>query len=361
MVSDAESRVAAQFRWQADACRALGSGLYGALLEQCADDLEHGGPTAEVVADHLELRRRDALPLRLMAGVHSIVLSGGAVDLAAYYPSAGGTAVDEEAAWRLLCDVLVEHRDAVRGWLDHPPQTNEVGRAAALAGGLRYLAAAAPSPIRLVEIGASAGLNLRADQFRIDGSASNGPPSSPLVMSDVWRGGAPPAANVEVVSRLGIDLAPIDPTTEEGALRLKAFVWADQADRFVRLEAALAVAQRIPADLRAGDAVEAVRRLVPADDTWTVLWHSVFRQYLDDDGLAALGEAIAALGETATQRARFAHLMLEPEPTSTPGAFPVVLTTWPGERREVLGTAPAHGIPVTWNCSPESLKSGGTT
>jgi hypothetical protein len=79
-----------------------------------------------------------------------------------------------------------------------------------------------------------------------------------------------------------------------------------------------------------------------------VLWHSVFRQYLDSDRYGELDAAITALGKHATPTMRFAHLTLEPEPTSTPNDFPVVLTTWPGARRRRLATAPAHGLPVTW-------------
>ena len=52
--------------------------------------------------------------------------------------------------------MLAAQRDAVRAWLNRPPQTNEVGRAAALLGGLRHVTAEAALPVRLVEIGASA-------------------------------------------------------------------------------------------------------------------------------------------------------------------------------------------------------------
>jgi hypothetical protein len=202
----------------------------------------------------------------------------------------------------------------------------------------------------LVEIGASAGLNLRADRFRIEGRvATRGPESSALVLADAWLGAVPPDNVPDVVDRLGVDLAPIDPIAEDGRLRLMAFVWADQPDRLARLRGALDVAQAVPAELQAADAVETVKQLRLLDGHWTVLWHSVFRQYLDDAGLADLAAAIETVGAAATTTAPFAHLMLEPEPTSTPGAFPVTLTTWPDGDRQVLGTAPAHGVPVTWS------------
>jgi len=342
--------VAGDFRWQAEDARALGSALYGTLLERCADDIEAGGPTAELLEDHLGYRRRDVMPLRLFAGVHAVVLTGGAPELAAFYPSAGGrVSHDAESLWQRFRTVLVEHREAIRPWLDHPPQTNEVGRGAALAGGLSFVAAECLLPMRLVEIGASAGLNLRADHFRIEGDvALRGPESSPLVLSGAWQGLAPPPSPFEVHDRLGIDLAPVDPTTEAGRLRLKAFVWADQVARHARLDAALRIATQVPARLVAGDAIAAVQGLRLSPGTWTVLWHSVFRQYLATDRYEDLDAAVRAVADQATPTMRFAHLTLEPQAGSSPDAFPVTLTTWPGGHRRTLGTAPAHGLPVTW-------------
>jgi hypothetical protein len=353
-----EQRTAEHFRWQGEGCRALGSELYAQLLERCADDLEAGGITAQILTGYLDRPRRDAIALRLLAGVHALVLSRRAPKLAAHYPSTGGRPGDNDVVWRDFHEVLLGHGDDVRPWLASAPQTNEVGRAAALAGGLKYISAEDPLPARLVEIGASAGLNLRADQFRIEGGVGqHGPTSSPLVLHDAWLGTAPPSVDVNVIARIGVDIAPVDPATEEGRIRLTAYVWPDQLDRLQRLRAALAVADAVPADLRAGDAVEAVRRLTLVDGTWTVLWHSVFRQYLTHERYRDLEAAIAALGDTATPTARFAHLMLEPERSSTADAFPVVLTTWPGADRQVLGTAPAHGLPVTW-MSAEASRRG---
>lgn len=345
-----EHRVASDFRWQADDSRALGSALYGKLLDNCADDLDAGGVTAELVQEHLGFRRRDVLPLRLLAGVHALVLTGRAPELAPFYPSVGGQpTADDQSLWDSFRSVLAAYGDAIRPWLDRAPQTNEVGRGAALAGGLAFIVSELSLPIRLVEVGASAGLNLRADRFRIAGDvAARGPESSPLVLRHAWRGTAPPDADVAVVERVGFDLAPIDPTTHDGRLRLKAFVWADQVERHARLDAALRLAAEVPAKLEACDAVAAVEGMDLTDGTWTVLWHSVFRQYLTGDQSTDLEAAINRLGEQATPTRRFAHLTLEPEAGSTPSAFPVLLTTWPGGQQRKLATSPAHGIPVTW-------------
>ena len=343
------ARTAKLLRWQGDACRELGSPLYGDLLLHAAADLLAGGPTAAVLRGHLEDKLSSVVALRLLGGAHALALSGQAPDLAAWYPSTGGTTDTEPGsprAWAALRQTLAEQGDQVRSWLGHPPQTNEVGRAAALLGGLRQVAAEAALPVRLVEVGASAGLNLRADHFRVPGPAgSYGDPASPVVLTDGWQGDAPPDSPVRIIERTGGDLAPIDPLSASGQLRLTAYVWPDQADRLSRLRGAIQIARQVPADLRAESASATLARTSLADGTWTVVWHSIFRQYLSEQQRAELTAGIEALGAAATPAARFAHVYLE---QSRAGGCPVVLTTWPGGQHRILGSAPAHGLPVRW-------------
>ncbi len=345
-----EQRTARRFGIQALACEALGSSLYAGLLRQAAADLLGGGPTAGVLDGHHSGPGRGALALRMLGGVHALVLTGRAQGLARFYPSAGGTAdpgEQAERAWPALRDVLASEAGEVRAWLGRPPQTNEVGRGAALAGALCHLVAEADLPVRLVEIGASAGLNLRADLFRITGNGvSYGPRSSPVRMPDAWLGRPPPVRPVTVVSRIGGDLTPIDPSTEDGRLRLTAYVWADQVARFQRLRGALDLAARVPARLRAEPASATITGLELRPGTWTVLWHSIMRQYLESSEADALAAGLDALGAAATRSARFAHVSLELVQGTKD--TPVELVTWPGGLRRTLGTAPPHGIPVTW-------------
>ena len=161
-----------------------------------------------------------------------------------------------------------------------------------------------------------------------------------------WQGSAPPDGQIEVIDRTGGDLDPIDPTTPEGSLILTAYVWPDQDFRLARLRGALSLAKSVPADLRRESATETLARISLADGSWTVLWHSIFRQYLNQDQRAELAEGVDSLGAAATPSARFAYLYLE---QSRAGGCPVTLTTWPGGHQRVLGVAPPHGLPVTWH------------
>jgi hypothetical protein len=304
-----------------------------------------------VLEQHLTDPGRSALDLRLLGGVQALVLTGQAPELARFYPSAGGTAdpgPNADLAWPALRRVLARQGDEVQAWLEHPPQTNEVGRGAALVGALCLLAAKHDYPIRLYEIGASAGLNLRADQFRITGTGgSYGPASSPVQLIDAWRGSPPSAVPLTVIERVGGDLAPVDPVSDTGRLRLQAYVWADQVARFTRLRGACDLAAQTPAQLRTEPAQQSVAAIRPEPGTWTVLWHSIMRHYLDHQQNDALEVAIAELGATASGSAPVAHVSLEL--IKGTADTPVNVTTWPGGQTRQLGTAPPHGLPVTWS------------
>jgi hypothetical protein len=221
-MSGATDDLVRHLRDQADACLDLGSPLYHHLLHRVADDVVSGGPAHAVFRGHEHDPGPSALALRLMGGVHRLVLEGRAPALALTFPSVGGTG-DRDASWAALRDVLGDHQAELRAALHHAPQTNEVGRAAALIGGLLRLVADRPGPVRLVEIGASAGLNLRADRYRVElpDGRGVGPEGSPVVLTDAWRGPPPPLdGRIAVVERAGCDIDPVDATTPEGRLLL---------------------------------------------------------------------------------------------------------------------------------------------
>lgn len=342
----------AQLRWQAEACALLGSPFYAELLERLAVDAEAGGVTVRVLAGHEDDPLDSILTLRLLGGVHRRVLSGLEPELAAHYPSTGGDG-DADAAVAPLLAVLAAHTDALRAGLERPPQTNEVGRAAPLVGALWHLQSIRPLPVRLQEIGASAGLNLLADRFRFetDGHAT-GPVGSPVVFRDAWTGAVPAAGpQLEVVERLGCDRSPVDPASDDGALTLMSYVWPDQTERVERLRGALAIAREVPVHVVEESASDFLATLAPVEGTWTVIWHSVMWMYLDDAERDAVVAHLDRAGAEAQEQAPLAHVSFEaPGLEADSGrAFEVGVRTWPGGVRRVLGHAPAHGLPVEWD------------
>ena len=344
------------FREQAEACARIGSPMYAQLLTRMADDIESGGPVRTLLRGHEDDRGPSALALRLAGGLHRLVLSGDVPALARYYPTVGGT-WDLDGAWPFVRDALAEHESALRAALLRAPQTNEIGRSAALLGGLLHIADRAGLPVRLWEIGSSAGLNLRADHFRYTyPRGAWGSAQSPVVLDDAWAGRTPPTtAALSVVERFGSDVDPIDPTTDAGRLTVSSYVWPDQAQRWQRLGAALDVAAAVPAEVERRGAVEAVEGIQLRDDHMTVLWHSVMWQYLSDADHARIASRIEDLGHRASADAPFAHLFMEPtrRTPDRPHEFLVVLRTWPAGAgapgaQEVLGVAAPHGIPTSW-------------
>lgn len=315
----------AALREQAEGCAALGSPMYAALLARLADDLEAGGPTATVLVGHEHDPGPSALGLRLLGSVHRLVLERRAGEVAAYYPSVGGTWSDAAGSEAVL-GLLAREPDLVREWLDRPPQTNEVGRAEALLGGLARLGARS---VRLVELGASGGLNLLAD----------------LLDPDL-------APGVEVVERLGCDPRPLDPRSTEGRLALTAYVWADQPERHERLRRALDLARRHAPVVRRCGAADLLADLTLREGVTTVVWHSVVWQYLDGAEREAVLHRLDELGAAATPTAPLAHLAMEPRRLAPgePRQMLVTLRTWPdgGGEERLLGVAQPHGPPVRW-------------
>ena len=345
-------RMADLFRKQASACADLGSPLYAGLLDLLADDIEAGGVSVAVLAGHEDDPGPSALALRLLGSVHRLVLNGRAPELAAFYPSAGGD-WGLRAGWRAFENLLRTRPDEVREWLDRPPQTNEVGRASALMGGLLRVGESFRLPVRLLEIGASGGLNLRADRYFYTGQDGfrHGHPDSPVRLEGAWQGSPLTAwPDLRIVERLGCDVMPVDVSSEDGRLTLMSYVWPDQTVRFERLLGAIEVARGLPVEVRRQDAVSFVRDIELVPTTTTVLWHSVMWQYLSAEDRAAVMSRIDELGAAATSDMPFAHLFLEPT-RRTPASdheFLVVLQLWPEGERRILGTSVGHGIPTTW-------------
>ncbi len=326
--------------------------MYAALLSRAADDLEAGGVTAEVLRGHEDDSGPSALALRLAGSVHRLVLERRAGDLATFYPSVGGT-WEPRAGWAAFERLLADRPDDVREWLDRPPQTNEVGRAGALMGGLLHVGESTRLPVRLFEIGSSGGLNLLADRFGYvdEAGASYGDATSDVLLEGAWRGRPlTPWPDLHIVERVGSDVMPIDPTSTEGRTTLTAYVWPDMPRRLERLRGAFALARRVPVEVRGQDAATFAQGVDLATGTTTVLWHSVMWQYLRVEEQTAVTDRIGELAAQADQDRPFAHLFLEPTRRTPEGEheFLVVLDLWPTGDRRVLGTSVGHGVPTTW-------------
>jgi hypothetical protein len=239
---------------------------------------------------------------------------------------------------------LVDHRAAIRDLLTHGCQTNEVGRSAALLGGFLEIAHRSRLSLRLLEIGASAGFNLRWDRYRYESTEGAwGDPMSPVRFVNAFDVSPPLNRSADVASRNGCDLNPIDPTSEDGALSLRSFVWADQLVRLGLLDGAIEVARNFPVEVEQLDASSFLTRELerPARGVATVVYHSVIWQYIDEAQKERILEIIADAKSTSHPQGPVFYLRMEPgQPFE--GVFEIRLDG------EVLGISQAHGMGVVW-------------
>lgn len=346
--------VLASLERQAESCAHIGSPLYAALLTGLVADHLSGGLTAELLDGVSSQPIHDALPLRYLATAHRLALAGDAPELASWYPSCGGSWDGKDITDVFLSAVAVHRGEFVRGVLRNV-QTNEVGRAAVLAGGFSTIVGRTGLPLRTFELGGSAGLLSHWDRYSYDtGTTTTGDPGSSLRFGPEWFATAPtldPA--VRVVDRASVDVSPIDVATDDGRLTMLSFVWPDQLERFTRLEAAIDIARRHPLHVECADAGDwlAARLATDAPEgTATVVFHSIVWQYLPSATRDAVRSALADAGRRSSAERPLHWLRMEP---ATRQHADLRLTTWGGGAGdepvdEVLAHVGYHGADVTW-------------
>lgn len=359
--------LSALFARQAKAAAANGSAMYAGICQAAALDLAGESRLGDVLAPWADARAGDMLPLRVLGAAHRLVLERQAPRLALFFPSVGGSAPDDAlgrgACYAAWVEALVAHADRLPALLAGPPQTNDPGRTAALAGALALVAAAYDLPIRVHELGASAGLNLLADQVRLTWpGGALGPVDSPLHLPGAWEGAPVPAAQVEprVVERVGCDLDPVDVTTTEGRLHLTSFVWPDQIERLERLRAAYRLMETVPVRLVRADLLEHLDSLRPQEGSALVVFHSSTWFYLDEAQRARAASTFDRIGAEAGPSAPVVHVAREYLGDAFASSHALVLQWWPvpaSESEHVphagdpvqYADSPAHGLPVTWH------------
>lgn len=322
-----------QLLWQEKYCRDADSPTSAEVLRAVLDDL--AGP--RIVAGLLPGRTRsgDLIGLRIMAAVHRLAIDRLAPEVALFAPTLGGVAPSlspdpgraTRAFHHAVIEAMIRNPHALRSSLTEVPQTNEVGRSRLLRIALSRL----QGEVRLCEFGASAGLNLRADQLPADPSMEDGPMPS-------------------IIERLGCDLNPIDPTTTEGRARLTSYVWMDDVDRFERLREALRIAADFPATVVKKDAAAFVEGLELQPGSTMVLWHSAMWGYLSAQARVRILEQVERLGATASPRSPLWHVAWEAAPDDRYN-YELTVQVWDGSPRSgairAIARGTTHGREVT--------------
>jgi hypothetical protein len=352
--SDARARLLEVFELQRAGFVALNCPFYEGLGDEIEVDIRADGPIAALLGPFVDEPFEQMYVLRLLGRVHRLAIAGTSPALAAHFPSTGGDG-DAAAAIVALRELIASDPDALGDWSARPPQTNEVGRAAALMSGLLFVAAELGLPLALREIGASAGLNLRLDRYWYEQDGVGcGDPSSAVRFVDLWNGGSPPiASGIEVVDRRGCDPDPIDAGSSDGALTLLSYIWPEPAERFARASGAIEQAQSFPVTIDQADARDWVPEQLAARTSGAtlVVMHSVMWQYVAPDTQASILASLDEAGRTASPDAPIARVRLEPHEQDF---YPAELraTIWDGHTPEpqerLLATTTFHGGRLDW-------------
>lgn len=219
---------------------------------------------------------------------------------------------------------------------EHRVQTNEVQRSWVLLP--LFLHAVGPADVHVVELGASAGLNLVWDRWRYRYAAGDWGPSAggALTLAGEERRALPAALLAErpqILSRVGIDLDPVDVCTEEGARLLRSFVWAGQDDRLARLDRAIEALRADPPEIVAGDVAEVLPGVLDRLDGLVLVFQTAVFHVLSEEARAAVREALEAHDTVFVSAGK---------PRRDPRTWGMRIYR-PGGRREFVGHADYHG------------------
>jgi hypothetical protein len=329
-------------------------GDYAPFYAHLARGIAHD-PDLLTIAAHT--RSGQQAPNLLLAAVHDLLLRGADHALAAFYPSVAHLAAvppgDPMPAFRAFCR---DHRAALIDLVStRLVQTNEPQRCTVLLPAFASVARLSGGrPLALIEVGASAGLNLLFDRYGYDYGAAQsvGDPGSPVRFACTLRGEVLPpipAGMPPVAARVGLDLHPIHATDPEAVRWLRALVWPEHPARAARFEQVLALAQHEPPPLIAGDALTVLPHAVaeaPADAALCV-FHTATLAHFPPEARERFGALIAGL---AGQRDLFWLSSEGSANSGRRGLYLTLLTAFEYGRRveRQLAYSHPHGAWLEW-------------
>ncbi|UCG25454.1 MAG: DUF2332 domain-containing protein [Chloroflexota bacterium] len=344
-------RLAAKFRDQEDFSRDY-SPLYARLFGLVASWLEAPEADDDWVANWLVAAGRDRrsleVTLLLAAGLHRDVLASepAARELRRFFPTVGGAEpLDSPELDVALRQAILARPDVLAEFIrDAQVQTNETGRG--LSWLLPLLLTGWPS-VRLVDFGASAGLNLVAEQraYRLLEADSRTTLldlglSRTLQFQTLCYGWQPNFSGVNgrtlphIVARDGCDLVPFPLKTRHDELTLMAFVWGDQVNRLTRLQEGIAAFKQV-------DQSDAPVRLTSADlpDELTLFLRDSFARQLLMDADSTVPVVIYNTWMTSYLRDKGQSMAAHIDQWATGQKRPVLWLQWEPPRD---GSQPPH-------------------
>ncbi|MGD2060933.1 MAG: DUF2332 domain-containing protein [Acidimicrobiia bacterium] len=282
----------------------------------------------------------------LFAGVQLLMMGGRGGELAAFYPNFPGIAPEQGNLETAFRDFVLTHADELETiGRNRYTQTNECRRCVALVPAIWMLG---QESFHLLDLGTSAGLNLLLDRYRYRWSRVDwGPADSPVILETENRGEEIVPGGLDVLSRTGLDLVPIDPTDPEERLWLEALVWPEQSDRRQRLRSATGLASSVDLKLVAGSALEtlgpALSNLPEGEVAVVINSFVLFQMDVDQQ------EAVVVIIDEARRQRPVLRVSFEPSETA-PGSCEVAIDD--GSGLVDVGRADQHGEWIEFYARP---------
>jgi len=238
--------------------------------------------------------------------------SSAAIALARFYPAVSGGPIPDESAWPAFRTFCLEQADALAPKLrTGRTQTCVVHRCAVVLPALASLprVAEAGGRVGLLEIGPSAGLNLRLDRYRYEYLGEKGShvewgdaEAKPVLTCQARGGALPPVPNVlEVVARRGLDLNALDLEDPLTLRWLRALIWPEHVERARVMDEALAHAAVVPVEIEEGDATREIADQIAKlpIEAPRVLFATAVMYQIPREGVLAMLEGIARASREA--------------------------------------------------------------
>ena len=352
MQAEELSELGRVWEWFADTgCRA-----YSPLYDRISRFVARDGEVLDLIQEAPPAAHQ---PNVILGVVHYLLLGGLDHPLAAVY--AGRSNADAGPLFRDLC---LTHRAEVLTLMEtRRTQTNEVGRSAVIGPALTWVAHNVGTPLALLDVGTSAGLNLGCDRYLLDygPAGTTGPPDAKVRVECAITGGSPPIAPQlpPIVARLGLDRSPIDLDDERDARWLQACIWPDTG-RLERTTAAIHEAQRKPPTIRRGDMVDdlpAALAELPGDastcvtTTWAVAYLQTAGRRRFDEQLAVAGRErpiVWISGEGLGVVPAFADVPVPADDEIDPSVLGAVVDDGDTKRATTLAYVHPHGATINW-------------
>jgi hypothetical protein len=325
-----------------------GAHLYAAIASEICDD-------DEVLSLTRGAQPGQPAPNMLFGAVHYLLLRGAQHPLREPYADVAPQPVPHAGAGARFRDFCLAHGDDVEALVrERRVQTNVLERCGAL---LPAFAVAAEwlgtRDLAVVEIGASAGLNLLWDRFayRYSNGTSWGDAASGVQLEIEVRGGrALPAIPPDLRSawRAGMDLRPVDLTDADELLWQRALMWPERVDRQRRLAAAAPLLREAGVRIRAGDAVELLPAMLDEASAdaglLVVASHTLYQ--VPDRARARVDDVVRAPGER--RRVALVTMDMNMKELSDLGSIELVRFDAGGVETRTLAQGHPHGAWIEW-------------